>query len=413
MTRRLYYENSYLLEFEATIVEHLEVKEKPSVVLDRTAFYPTSGGQPCDTGTLDGARVEIVEEDESGRIVHVLDSRPTRDGVMGAVDWERRFDHMQQHTGQHILSQAFLGVARAATLSFHLGQETSTIDIELAQPDPALLRAAENAAAQIIFDDRPVHILNVKREELAALGVRKESQREGEIRVIDIEGFDRSPCGGTHVGRCGEIGVVFILGSERYKGGTRVEFVCGGRALKAFRKDHEVLRELARLHSAHPHELAALMEKLLQERSGLLREKKSLENQILELEAQELLKSADMRDGILAVRRDFGDRKIEGLKILAQKITASPGTLVILGTVQEAAQLVVARSQDVPGDCGAAIRQVAGKLGGRGGGKPELAQAGGIALPALEEWSRALMEYFRTCWHEKHNRSGGQDGMPD
>ena len=207
--------------------------------------------------------------------------------------------------------------------------------------------------------------------------------------------------------------MVFILGSERYKGGTRVEFVCGGRALRAFRKDHEVLRELARLHSAHPHELAALMEKLLQERSGLQREKKNLENKILDLEAQELLSSADKRDGILTVRRDFTGRKIEGLKILAQKISASPGTLAILGLVQEAAQLVVARSQDVPGDCGAAVRQVAGRLGGKGGGKPELAQAGGIALPVFEKWSQALLNYFRTCWHEKNNRPGGQDGVPD
>ena len=151
MTKRLYYDSSYLLEFEATIVEHLEVRQKPAVVLDRTAFYPTSGGQPCDSGMLGGAHVESVDENESGRIVHVLQSRPTQDVVIGMVDWERRFDHMQQHTGQHILSQAFLGVAHAATLSFHLGQETSTIDIELAQPDPAVLHAAENMAAQIIF----------------------------------------------------------------------------------------------------------------------------------------------------------------------------------------------------------------------------------------------------------------------
>lgn len=191
--------------------------------------------------------------------------------------------------------------------------------------------------------------------------------------------------------------MIFILGSERYKGGTRVEFVCGGRALTAFRKDHEVLKELGKLFSAHPHELARLTEKFLLERSALVREKKHLEDQILEMEAQDLLNRADKTGGIILIRRSYGDRKIESLKGLAQKATASPATVAILSATQETAQLVVARSADVPGDCGAAIKQVAGKLGGKGGGKPELAQAGGIAVSALEEWSQSLIDYFRTC----------------
>ncbi|MBZ5498099.1 MAG: alanyl-tRNA editing protein [Acidobacteriia bacterium] len=397
MTKHLYYDDSYMTEFAAVVLEQINVGQKPAVVLDRTAFYPASGGQPCDTGLLGGVRVEVVEEDASGRIVHVLASPLAPGEVSGTIDWGRRFDHMQQHTGQHILSQAFLRVAQASTLSFHLGQETSTIDIDLDQADPIVVGSAEELAARIIFEDRPVRILNVNRGELSALGVRKESHREGEIRVIDIEGFDRSPCGGTHVRRCGEIGMIFILGSERYKGGTRVEFVCGGRALTAFRKDHEVLKELGKLFSAHPHELARLTEKFLLERSALVREKKHLEDQILEMEAQDLLNRADKTGGIILIRRSYGDRKIESLKGLAQKATASPATVAILSATQETAQLVVARSADVPGDCGAAIKQVAGKLGGKGGGKPELAQAGGIAVSALEEWSQSLIDYFRTC----------------
>ena len=397
MTKHLYYDDSYMTEFAAVVLEQINVGQKPAVVLDRTAFYPASGGQPCDTGLLGGVRVEVVEEDASGRIVHVLASPLAPGEVSGTIDWGRRFDHMQQHTGQHIMSQAFLRVAQASTLSFHLGQETSTIDIDLDQADPIVVGSAEELAARIIFEDRPVRILNVNRGELSALGVRKESHREGEIRVIDIEGFDRSPCGGTHVRRCGEIGMIFILGSERYKGGTRVEFVCGGRALTAFRKDHEVLKELGKLFSAHPHELARLTEKFLLERSALVREKKHLEDQILEMEAQDLLNRADKTGGIILIRRSYGDRKIESLKGLAQKATASPATVAILSATQETAQLVVARSADVPGDCGAAIKQVAGKLGGKGGGKPELAQAGGIAVSALEEWSQSLIDYFRTC----------------
>jgi alanyl-tRNA synthetase len=403
MSTRLYYEDSYITEFDACVLEQLAAGGKPAVVLDQTAFYPTSGGQPCDTGRLGNARVEGVEEDEAGRILHVLDCLPDSNRVHGVVDWDRRFDHMQQHTGQHILSQAFLSAAQAATLSFHLGQETSTIDIDLVQAEPAVLADAEDIATGVVFKDRPIHILNVTREELGALGVRKESQRAGRIRVIDIDGYDRSPCGGTHVRRSGEIGLILILGSERYKGGTRVEFVCGGRALRAFRKDHETLRETGRLLSAHPHELPRLAEKILAERAGLLREKKHLEDQTLELEAQELAQHADKSSGVAAVCRRYGDRKIESLKVLAQKTASFPGTLAILFAVQDSAQVVVARSTDVPGDCGAVIRQLSGKFGGKGGGKPDLAQAGGIALAALEDWSHGIVEYFRKCRLQEGN----------
>jgi alanyl-tRNA synthetase len=400
MTKHLYYEDSYLTEFAAIVIDKFTVGQKPAVVLDQTAFYPASGGQPCDTGALGGARVESVEEEESGRIIHILDASPPSGEVRGCIDWSRRFDHMQQHTGQHILSQAFLGVTKASTLSFHLGLETSTIDLDLAQADPRILQQVEELAARVVFEDRIVRILNVSRQELPSLGVRKESRREGEIRVIDIDGFDRSPCGGTHVRRCGEVGLIFILGSERYKGGTRIEFVCGGRVLRSFRKDHEVLRELAKLYSAHPHELSSLAEKFLQERSALLRDKMHLEGQLLEMEAQELRDRAGETGGIAEVYQSYSDRKIESLKILAQKITASPRALAILCIAQEPAQLVVARSADVQGDCGAAIKLLAGKLGGKGGGRPELAQAGGIAGSALEEWSQAILDYFRRCRQE-------------
>jgi alanyl-tRNA synthetase len=394
MTLHLYYEDSHLTEFSAHVLEATTVEGKPAAVLDRTAFYPTSGGQPCDTGSLSGVRVLGVEEDAAGRILHILEAPLPPGPVQGTVDWERRFDHMQQHTGQHVLSQAFLCTARAATLSFHLGQETSTIDIDLAQADAAILSQTEDLAARIIFEDRPVHVLGVTKEEQSSLGVRKESQREGEIRVIDIEGFDRSPCGGTHVRRCGEIGSIFILGSDRYKGGIRVEFVCGGRALKAFRKDHESLKELARLMSAHPHEIPKLVEKLLQERAGLLRDKKHLEEQLLDLEARELLHRASRCEGLILVCGSYQDRKIESLKILAQKVAAAPGAAAILVAIQDTAQVVVARHPDLRGDCGAIVRQLTGRLGGRGGGKPELAQAGGIPLAAADAWSQAVADYF-------------------
>ncbi len=395
MTVHLYYDDSYLTEFPANVLEVSVRGDKSAALLDRTAFYPASGGQPHDTGTLCGARVLEVEEDEAGNILHILDGALPQGPTTGRIDWERRFDHMQQHTGQHILSQSFIKVARAQTLSFHLGQETCTIDIELAQPDPTMMQQAEELASRIVFENRPVEILKVDRSELAALGVRKESRREGVIRVIDIENFDLSPCGGTHVRHTGEVGIIAALDFERYKGGTRVEFACGKRALKTLRRDHEVLGTLGKLHSAHPYELPRLMEKLIEERSALIREGVRLNERILELEATELTNQAEIISGKRFVKRRYSERTLESVKLLAQKIAATPGTVAILGLAQNGAQVVVARAADVAGNCGAAIKDTAAKLGGKGGGRPELAQAGGIPESALDAWLTALQQYFQ------------------
>jgi alanyl-tRNA synthetase len=394
MTVHLYYHDSYLTEFTATVLEGRARGDKHAVVLDRTAFYPTSGGQPHDTGMLGSARVLEVEEDEDGFVLHILDSSLPQGPISGRIDWERRFDHMQQHTGQHILSQAFLKVAQAPTVSFHLGQESCTIDIELAQPDAALMQEAEEQASRVVFEDRPVHVLNVDRSELAALGVRKESQREGILRVIDVADFDRSPCGGTHVRRTGEIGMISVLDFERYKGGTRVEFACGTRVLRTLRKDHEVLKILGKFHSTHPYELPRLVEKLQEERSTLARENSRLEERILIMEAFELTNMAEGKGGKAFVKRRYSDRTIESVKLLAQKIAAIPGAVAILGLAQNGAQVVVAKSVDVPGNCGAAIKEIAARLGGKGGGRPELAQAGGIPESALDSWLDALEQHF-------------------
>jgi alanyl-tRNA synthetase len=304
---------------------------------------------------------------------------------------------MQQHTGQHILSQAFLRIARAPTLSFHLGLNSSTIDVDLASPSEALMAEIERAATRIVFENRAVRSLKVTREQQEDLGVRKPSDRDGAIRVIEIEDYDRSPCGGTHVRRTGEIGVIAILGCERYKGGARIEFVCGTRALERLRIDHELLAQMGSLFSAHPEDLPRLTEKLLKERSALARENSQLRSRIFESEAQEILHRADKLEGIAMIGRIFADRTIDEVRLLAQKITAGAPAVVILGTSHETCQLVAARSPGVPGHCGEAVKKTAGNLGGRGGGKPELAQAGGIPPSDLKGWIEALEEHFRAC----------------
>jgi len=395
MTKRLFYTDSYLKEFSGTVLECRRIEKNPAVILDQTAFYPETGGQIADTGTLQEARVLNVLEDDTGLILHVLDRAIAAGPVAGRIDWPRRFDHMQQHTAQHILSQAFLNVANAPTLSFHMGAETSTIDIELAQPSASQMEEAQTLATHTVFENRPVHILTTDREGLGALGVRKDSQRDGEIRVIDIEGCDRSPCGGTHVRNTGEIGLIFVLGFERYKGGTRVEFAAGGRALKVLQKDHEILKQLARLHSVTPEGLPALAEKLAQERMSLNRENELLRDRVLEMEAAELIQSGTKTEHALRICNAFTDRKLEAIKVLAMKLTAKDSVVAVLG-IADTCQIVVSRSRDLHGNCGEAIKKIASELGGKGGGRPEIAQVGGFAPEAFDAWMSALENYFNS-----------------
>ena len=393
MTKRLYYFDSYLKEFCGEVTRQLKIDGMPAVILDRTAFYPESGGQPHDTGSLGEARVLRVLEDDAGEIIHILDRDIPIGPVSGLIDWERRFDHMQQHTGQHILSQAFIAVTKAATLSFHMGQETSTIDVDLAEPSASQMEDVQTLASGIVFEDRAVHVLTTDRVNLGSLGIRKESQREGEIRVIDVEGFDRSACGGTHVRHTGEIGIVAILGFERYKGGTRVEFAAGQRALKILSGDHALLKELCGLYSTGPDNLADMTEKLFQERAALSKEKDRLQAQLLDMEAESMIAGAGQAGRTAIIRRTYSGRKLEDVKVLAQKLAAHPGIVAILA-IDDARQLVVARSAGLPGSCHEAIRQVTAEFGGKGGGRPELAQAGGIPADSLDACLAALEKHF-------------------
>jgi alanyl-tRNA synthetase len=259
---------------------------------------------------------------------------------------------------------------------------------------------AEVLATRTVFEDRPVTVINAHPEELSRLGLRKESQREGEVRVIDIEGFDRSPCGGTHVRRTGEIGLIAVLGWEHYKGMTRIEFVCGSRTLKTLRQARDLLDQLSSQFSAHALDLPRLAAKLLDERSHLQRENSRLTEKMLEIEALELLSSADKSIRPITVCRNYDHRDLESVKILARKLTASDGVVAILGTVHDFAQVVIARSTDVPGDCGLAVRQAVAALGGRGGGRADMAQAGGVPGDQLSTWGAMIASYFRDCRHQ-------------
>ena len=397
MTDRLYYTDPYQRQFEAEIVGVDRSDGATTVRLGQTAFYPTSGGQPFDTGrlTIVGAdragdpevRVVDVQEDD-GDIVHVVEaSRDTalEPGrlVRGDIDWARRFDHMQQHTGQHLLSAAFDRLHEARTVGFHLGSESCTIDLSL-EATPRQIAAAEAEANHVVWDDRPVQIRFVTADEAARLPLRKEPARQGTLRLIEIDGFDLSACGGTHVSRTGSVGLIAVNGWERFKGGQRIEFVCGGRALERFRALREHVSTAVRLLSVLPGEVGPAIERLQSDAKDLRRTLTAAQGENLRHRAEDLAANhAELVASGSAVIAAI-DCDAQALKTIAVHISSRPGCLAVLSSRQQPALVVVAAASDSGQDAGQVLRALIARYGGRGGGKRDLAQGGGLAAAPEE-----------------------------
>jgi alanyl-tRNA synthetase len=391
VTERLYYSDSHLIEFEARVVDVTDrVSGWTAVVLDQTAFYPTGGGQPSDTGTLNGSRVvECIDDGDNGVLHVVQGAAPVRDSVVrGRVDWARRLDHIQQHTGQHILSQAFVKLFNAPTKGFRVMDASCEIDVELKNPTTEIIERAVELANNVIWEDRSITILNVTSEQAAELSLRKEPAREGELRLIEIEGFDLTPCGGTHAYRTGEVGMIAVRSWERAKGLTRMEFVAGTRALADYRKANKSAREMAALFSTGRDDAPQLAAQMVEENKELHRRVRMLEEVAAGVEAEKLLASAEA--GIVV--QVFEGRDAESLKKLAHALMTKPGTVALLGSRdKDTARLVFARSSDAPGDMSMLMREACTMLDGRGGGKPEMAQGGGKKIDKLNDaLNRAL-----------------------
>jgi alanyl-tRNA synthetase len=382
MTDRLYYTDPYLREFDARVVERTAHEGRDAVVLDRTAFYPTSGGQPYDVGTLSGASVlDVVDLD--GRVLHVVDRLPDGIEVKGTIDWARRFDHMQQHTGQHVLSAAFDRVLGARTESFHLGADYSTIDLgrELSSADVA---RAEGEANRIVWEDRPVSIRFSSAQDAAALGLRKDSKRVGTLRLIDVENFDLSACGGTHVARTGAIGMIAVSATERFRGGVRVTFLCGGRALSGYRALRDVVAASVRALSVLPADVAVAIERLQGDNKEQRTQIKALRMSLAGLEGESLARQAVRQGTMNVVATALPQWDAEGLKTIATRIAQQAGTIAVLIGAPPASPIVVARAADVAVDAGALLKQLLQRHGGKGGGRPELAQGGGLTSSATD-----------------------------
>ena len=389
-TERLYYNDSHLIEFEARVIDATErVSGWTAVVLDRTAFYPTGGGQPSDTGTLNGTRVvECIDDGERG-VLHVMQGvAPVRDAlVSGRVDWSRRLDHMQQHTGQHILSQAFVNLFNAPTKGFRVLENVCEIDVELANPSTEVIERAVELANNVVWEDRAITIHNVSAEEAAAMPLRKEPAREGDLRLIEIEGFDLTPCGGTHAVSTGEVGMIALRSWERAKGLVRIEFVAGMRALADYRRANKSAREVAALFSCGRDDVGQHAAQLVEENKELRRQVRALEEAAASVEAEKLFSSASVAsDGVRVVAHVFDARDAEFLKRVAHTLIARPQTIALLGSREnDAARLVFARSADTDGDMSALMREACALLEGRGGGKVDMAQGGGKNVAKLQE----------------------------
>lgn len=400
MTERLFFRDGYRTEFEARILERREHEGRPAVVLDKTCFYPESGGQPWDTGTLSGAPVvQVVEEGES--ILHVLadESGPgpaleTGAAVSGRIDWPRRFDHMQQHTGQHILSAAFEEVCEGETVGFHLGEASCTVDIDRAPLSDEQIAAVERLSNQIVFEDREVIAGFVDRDELASMPLRKMPVVEGPVRIVQVAGFDWSPCGGTHVSHTGQIGPIKVSRVERRKKTLRIYFLCGWRALADIAHKQQVVGELTAHLTTSEDELLSSVERLEVEGKRLRRALSEAQMALLEHEVVQWREGALSISGLRTVSMVFADRDVNVVREAARRLTAASGFVALLAVSEPRPQLVFASSEDVAADMGQLMGAACGVIGGKGGGRPHLAQGGAPAgaplAEALEEAKRLL-----------------------
>jgi alanyl-tRNA synthetase len=398
MTDRLYYHDSFLYDFDAEVRDVID-SPRPAIILDRSAFYPTSGGQIHDTGMItSGAttlKVTEVAEYEDGRVVHYLEA-PVKDiqpgtSIRGLIDASRRRDHMQQHSGQHVLSAAFIRLFDMSTVSFHMADDYCSIDLDTPTLTKAQIEAAERLANEIILENHPVEIRFVTRDEAGKLGLRKVPVTErDELRIINIRDVDVSACGGTHVNQTGQIGCILLRKFEKVRQGWRVEFVAGQRAVATARRDYIALTETAGLFSAHIYDVPQQARKSLEEIRTLRKQREQSLEELAAAQATAILAGTEEVNGRKIVTRTFADREMNFLKLLAQRLTRlAPNVIALLASTSPQPSLVFAQSAGQPFDMSALLKQAMTPLGGRGGGSKDLAQGG---ITKVEEIEAALKQ---------------------
>lgn len=384
MTEKLYYADVTCKDFTAHVEAQQPAPNGIAVRLDRTAFYPTSGGQAHDTGTLNEIPVREVWIDAAGAIWHLLEQPLTTEVVQGRIDWTRRFDHMQQHTGQHLLSAAFKRRLNGNTLAVHMGATHNTVDLDLPQLSWEAAFAIEDEVNQLIHENRQVTARFVDEQALAALHLRREPQVTGMIRIVQVEGYDATPCGGTHTLTTGQIGLVKITALERYKGGMRVTFLCGQRALQDYRRALQRLQQLGAQLTVGADDLADAVARLQEEAKTLRRAQQQAQQALAEIEARQLWETAPRWGEVRRIVAHWEARSFEELQALARPLREQPATVLFLATtLGNTVRLLCARSDDLPQvDASTCLRAAAAQLGGRGGGTATVAQGGAPFTPA-------------------------------
>jgi alanyl-tRNA synthetase len=396
VTERLYYRDSFLYEFEAEVFDLVSASDsdhRPALILDRTAFYPTSGGQVFDTGWIvpgeTRVRVAEVMERGDGQILHILESAGSiqkGSRIHGLIDIDRRRDHMQQHSGQHVLSAAFVRLFNLPTVSFHMGVESCSIDLDTKNLTTAQVEAAEALANDVVMENRAVSVRFVTQEEALRLGLRKIPPVErDQLRLIDVHDFDLTACGGTHVSATGQIGCVLLRKTEKTRQGWRVEFVCGKRAVATARHDYTVLAESGALLSTHIWDIPQQVRKLQEESRSSRKSREQLLEELADLYASRVLAESPENGGRNIIVRTFPDRDLTFIKLLAQRLTRqNPRVVALLGVTSDQAALVFAQASGQPFDMGGLMKEALARLGGRGGGSKDMAQGGPVRVDEME-----------------------------
>ena len=369
-TKRLYLDDPYQVEFEARIVEKGMRENKPAVILDQTCFYPESGGQPHDKGWVDGIEVLKVFEEE-GRIVHILEKDVEAESIKGKIDRETRFDHMQQHSGQHILSQCFHELLEAETLSFHLGEDVSTLEMDLRKVSDEDVERVEKRANQVVFQDREVKIHSLPEDKIGTLPLRRPPKKKGIIRVVEVSDFDYSACGGTHVRRTGEVGLIKILRWERIRDNIRFEFVCGSRALQDYTLKNRILRDLSNRLTVHEQEVPSSIERLFSDLKSQKTAIKKMREKVAQHEAQEFIQNAEGK----IIKKIFQEKTHEEMRFLALNIIRKGDFVVLFGLKEkERGLLILACSEKLNIDMRELVPLVSPLINGKGGGNPSLVE---------------------------------------
>ena len=399
MAKRLYYQDSYLKEFKGKVIKKIKIDNQPAVVLDETAFYPTSGGQPYDKGFIqDVPVVEVVEEGDE--IIHILKEElkeKINSEVVGKIDWKRRFDHMQQHLGQHILSGALMEIWGAETVSFHLGEEVCTLDIAKEKLTEEEAKEAEECTNKIIFENRPVKCYFVEgEEELKRLNLRKMPEREGKTRIIEVEDFDLSACGGTHCRTSGEVGLIKVIKWEKKGEKIRLEFICGWRSWEDYYWKNELIKNISNKLTVKDSELGEVIEGILEERKEIRKELRDLKEKLQDYEALNLLHNeVIIKDNIKVLNKLFEAKTVDEARRLANKIINLEECVLLFGIKRERANLLLARSETLNYDMNRLMKEACKFINGKGGGTPNFAQGGGTNMGGIDKALNFALEHFQ------------------